>query len=333
MSKIVIIFALFCTLFLSSSAKSLEEYNIDPSGITVSGLSAGGAFAVQFHYAFSRMISGAGIFAGLPYSCAKGGLMYATQCMTIPLLAPSVTVMLNEARSQASQGKIDDLKYLQGQKAYIFHGKMDFTVVIDNEKRIKEMYENLGVQVFSETSYSASHGYPTDHYGAACGSTSGSTQYINNCGYKGIYHMLNYLYDGDLAEPDNTVSPPGELYEFDQTEFFTGSPSLDTVGYAYIPSGCKDKTVPCRLHIAFHGCLQSKSNAGVGNAVATKTGYIQAAELNNIIMLFPQAKSTLISNPNACFEWWPYVNANFINKSGVQMAAIHKMMMRVLTGQ
>jgi hypothetical protein len=240
--------------------------------------------------------------------------------------------MLAEARSQSSQGKIDNITNLEGQKAYIFHGKMDFTVVIDNERRIREMYNDLKVDVLSETSYSASHGFPTDHYGAACGSTSGSTQYINNCGYKGIYHMLNYIYGGGLEEPDNTATVPGELYEFDQSEFFSGSPSLDNIGFAYIPSGCQDKTIPCRLHIVFHGCLQSRGNSGVGNSVATKTGYIQAAELNNIIMIFPQAKSTLISNPNACFEWWPYLNSNFINKSGQQMEAVRKMMMRVLTG-
>lgn len=37
---------------------------MDASQVTVSGLSAGGAMATQFHIAFSNEISGAGIFAG-----------------------------------------------------------------------------------------------------------------------------------------------------------------------------------------------------------------------------------------------------------------------------
>jgi hypothetical protein len=43
---------------------------LDPSGVTVSGISSGAFFAHQFHVAYSSLVKGAGIVAGGPYACA-----------------------------------------------------------------------------------------------------------------------------------------------------------------------------------------------------------------------------------------------------------------------
>lgn len=48
----------------------------------------------------------------------------------------------------------------------------------------------------------------------------------------------------------------------------------------------------------------------VGNTFALRAGYLETAEVNNIIVLFPQVISTL-ANPNACFDWWGYLNNLF----------------------
>ena len=40
------------------------HYNVDKNLISVSGLSSGAYFAVQFHVAFSKTIMGAGIIGG-----------------------------------------------------------------------------------------------------------------------------------------------------------------------------------------------------------------------------------------------------------------------------
>lgn len=47
-------------------------YNVDRDQISVSGLSSGAYFAVQFHVSFSKMIMGAGVVAGgnLPWLCS-----------------------------------------------------------------------------------------------------------------------------------------------------------------------------------------------------------------------------------------------------------------------
>ena len=51
-----------------------------------------------------------------------------------------------------------------------------------------------------------------------------------------------------------------QLFQFDQTEFLgLISGSMDSIGYVYVPSNCKDTKNQCRLHVAFHGCVQGRS--------------------------------------------------------------------------
>ena len=48
----------------------LPKLSIAPNGISVSGLSSGADFVVQFQVAFSSVVHGVGVFAGQPYHCA-----------------------------------------------------------------------------------------------------------------------------------------------------------------------------------------------------------------------------------------------------------------------
>ena len=51
---------------------TLSSYSkIDPSQVTVAGLSSGGFFAHQFHVAYSDLVSGAAVLAGGPYACPE----------------------------------------------------------------------------------------------------------------------------------------------------------------------------------------------------------------------------------------------------------------------
>lgn len=67
---------LFCVFFSCGSA-------LNYSGVTtLSGLSAGGFFAVQLHVAFSESIAGVAVFAGGPFYCALGNVDVAlSACM------------------------------------------------------------------------------------------------------------------------------------------------------------------------------------------------------------------------------------------------------------
>jgi hypothetical protein len=54
---------------------------------------------------------------------------------------------------------------------------------------------------------------------------------------------------------------------------------------------------------------------------------LEVAELNDIIVLFPQILQSSFSpqNPNGCFDWWGYGSVNYANKLGPQMSGIKKM--------
>lgn len=82
---------------------------------------------------------------------------------------------------------------------------------------------------------------------------------MNNCGYRGAFNMLNYLYGG-LTSPADNAGNLGNLLNFDQAEFFALDPSLSSMsrsGFVYVPTACRGGA-RCRLHISFHGCMQSR---------------------------------------------------------------------------
>jgi poly(3-hydroxybutyrate) depolymerase len=56
----------------TTSAVALGAYNIDPSSVSVSGLSSGGFFSAQLGVAYSNVFqTGFGVFAGGPFDCAR----------------------------------------------------------------------------------------------------------------------------------------------------------------------------------------------------------------------------------------------------------------------
>jgi len=305
---------------------SLSPYAIEPGSLTVSGISAGGAMATQFHVAFSSKVSGVGIFAGIPYGCAKGSLLGATNCMSSPILT-NVNTLISRADGYASKGTIDPTSNMANDKVYIFAGKSDTVVSPTNGNQIETFYQHYiqtASNFLTEFTLKAQHCQPTDNFGTAC-ATLNSANYINNCNYNGAYEMLNFVYNNKLRPPVTAVM--ANLFKFDQKEFFNlnrpSSASMDDIGFVYIPTECKDPTRLCKLHIALHGCQQGFYK--ISDTFVKNTQYLEVAEANAIIVVFPQVVSTAVSNPNGCFDWWGYNDANYETKNGAQMAAIMNM--------
>ena len=76
-----------------------------------------------------------------------------------------------------------------------------------------------------------------------------------------------------------------------------------------------------------------------GTTYIEQTGYMEVADSNNIIVLYPQVKkSSLVPfNPKGCWDFWGYSNNslppyNYYQKDAPQMMAIKKMIDQ-LTGQ
>ena len=118
------------------------------------------------------------------------------------------------------------------------------------------------------------------------------------------------------------------LQTFDQDEFVAGNATawgMAREAYAYVPADCAEGE-RCRVHVAFHGCLQYAGN--IGDAFYRHAGYNPWADANRIIVLYPEAHSTF-SNQNACWDWWGYDDPNYATKSGRQMAAVRGMLDRL----
>ena len=49
----------------------------------------------------------------------------------------------------------------------------------------------------------------------------------------------------------------------------------------------------------------------IDDVYARHAGYLDVAELNNIIMLFPQIESSIFDNPMGCFDWWSYEDRDY----------------------
>uniref|UniRef100_A0A6B2L9U9 Polyhydroxybutyrate depolymerase n=1 Tax=Arcella intermedia TaxID=1963864 RepID=A0A6B2L9U9_9EUKA len=316
LASFLLSFALHLALVLGS---------VDPL-ITVDGLSSGGYMATQYQVAFSSSVRGAAIFASGPYYCAEAILSNALgRCMNGLTTIP-VSNLLSYASRQSGLGLIDPVSNIAGHSVFLFSGTLDATVKPVVVKSLEEMYKAWGVSnIKAVFDFSAAHTMPTLNYGNLC--TVSSAPFISKCNYDGAGEALQHLYGGSLADPGTAIN--SNIIQFDQSDFTPNgvspaSISMDTVGYAYIPSGCKPGSGgSCRLHVSFHGCKQYYDT--IGMAYVENAGYNRWAETNNIIVLYPQtiASSFLPSNPNGCWDWWGYVDASYALKRGPQMATVN----------
>lgn len=106
------------------------------------------------------------------------------------------------------------------------------------------------------------------------------------------------------------------LLEFDQTEFFYGfgenvfddDPVMDSIGYYYIPKACRIYGHKCLLHFYFHGCMTSRDVVGPNHVL--NSGFLEVAETNGIIMIFPQTRQSVLSTLR-CWDVYGYTGDFF----------------------
>jgi poly(3-hydroxybutyrate) depolymerase len=82
------------------------------------------------------------------------------------------------------------------------------------------------------------------------------------------------------------------------------------------------------VHIALHGCKQDSGD--IDRRYVDDTGYNAWADTNRLIVLYPQTAPSpfLPFNPQACWDWWSYVNHadSYVTKSGPQIRTIKAML-------
>ncbi len=342
--------AVACCAFFVGGVRGAQHAGATDS-VTVSGISAGAFFAVQFHVAFSDRVTGAGIVAGGPFWCAQAKLPVAeTACMVTPSLI-NVDELVLITHTTAASGFIDDPANLKDDAVFLFSGTKDTVVDPGVVAAALEYYKKIGTQntVF-KNDIPAQHSMPTLQWGNPC-AFKGSP-YINACSFDGAGQILLHVYNGTGSgtrssglvapvEPDRS-----SIISFDQNQFALPATAelvgLGDTGYAYVPQACAKyggrlrakrnneaaaATAACRIHIVFHGCLQ---NANLINTTFVEhSGYNSWAEANDIVVLYPQTRKSPV-NPKSCFDWWGYSGPEYSSNIGVQMVTVNRMVSRLL---
>ncbi len=320
-------------------ADGLPALKAEVSKTAVSGLSSGGYMAGQFQVAYSKTVIGAGIVAAGPFGCAKsaGGealpffpaalALNATQaqngCMADSLSAYGVLDakrLAGIAETLARDGKIDPLANLKGAKVYLYSGENDRIVAAAVVSAARDFYLAAGVpraNIEFVANKPGGHAFSTDKEGGAC--EKSDPPYVNNCHYDQAGDILRFIY-GELEAKGS--AQPADFITFDQRAYASSNASLADDGVVYVPPPCRTQS-GCRVHIVFHGCMQSRG--GVGDAFIRELGFADWAATNKIVVLFPQAAASTL-NPFTCWDWWGYTGLDYLSKDAPQMKAVAGML-------
>lgn len=285
---------------------------------------------MQMHVAHSATFKGAAIYAGGVFHCAgTGGVGQAlNDCGGNGQYVSTLAASESYLDQQSSAGTIDPKSNLSGQKVYLWSGTADSVVKQAEMNDLQSEYQHYGASVTYDNAFAAEHGWESPDGELTCG-TKASPYMINCSGYDSEKTWLTSFFGTLNARNNGTLG--GSLVNFDQTEFgASASIDMDTNGYVFVPTNCA-KGQSCGLVVAYHGCKQTQSD--IGTKFIGEAGLNKWADTNNIVVLYPYAvKSADLTNPNGCWDWWGYDDANYSLKSGTQIAITYKMVQRLMAG-
>ena len=319
-----------------ATAQPLPRLAASTDDVTVSGISSGAYMAVQFQVAYSRIVRGAGVVAGGPYGCAQGSVRRALGNCMVPsgdALPPTAAETMQAVTRLAAAGRIDPAGNLRDDRVWLLAGGNDRTVLPPVMDALDAFYRTtLPADAISFVKVpEAGHAMLSvaDLQANAC--PTSEAPFINRCqDVDAAGKLLTHLLD-PLQPPAAALA--GEMIVFDQRPFVPGraiDASLANEGYAFVPASCRSGG--CKVHVAFHGCLQ---NAGeIGRRFIDGAGYNEWAASNRIVVLYPQTlrrhglawgSFRWLLNPKGCWDWWGYTGENYHTRDGVQMRAVRAM--------
>ena len=314
--------ALIMTTFSQlAAAETLPKLKL-AADITVSGISSGAYMANQFHLAYAEHVNGVGLIAGGPYDCAEGSLSTAlARCVGKADAQLDVAKLLQRAKQRASAGQLAPEATWSRAKVWLFHSTLDTTVARAVSDQLAQFYAAFlpSEQLRYVNHIAAAHSMPTRNKGNAC--NTAESPFINACQYDAAGELLGFLL-GALQPAATTAN--GRIVKFDQETYApSGDLTLAEEGYVYIPQRC-DAGAICKLHIAFHGCQQYAD--AIGERFVREAGYNEWADSNDLVILYPQTKSSMLPlNPKGCWDWWGYTDADYATRKGNQIATVAAM--------
>lgn len=320
----------------------LENFatDLERDQITISGLSSGADFAVNFQVAYSSSISGSCIFAGQSYHCSS---TFHRSCKTGDLRkVKDIMPLVNYAKSEEAKGTIDPLKDLGSARVYLYRGTKDHRYQknydIDSVGLVQKFFaffsKDPDSQLYFEDRVTSTHVWPTEYIGPRCGTAK--SQAIEACGYDGAKNCLIHAHGASrMRAPKAKGMNVSHFHEFDQTPYFGEDwPGLADEGVVYVPAVCKQKWAMCGLHVALHGC-------GVDHyydLAVRSLGFNEMAEANRMIILYPRMKQNTgnaagskrryknsFNTRLGCWDSWGDTGSDFALKKGLQMAAVWQM--------
>lgn len=246
-----------------------------------------------------------------------------------------------DVERMARQGRIDPVEHLARQAIWVFHGYNDGIVKLPVSQALVGWYTGRhpdgrpaagmtprlpASQVFHKDDLSAGHAQISSACtGPQCNpcDLQGGT-FINTCPMPGAEGAGPYdaagsalrMFYGRLTRTD-TARLGGRLIAFSQRPYLRLLDGRTAVkageeiamgeeGYLYLPKACEDGRTVCRLHIAFHGCMQSAADmarvTGQRDYFARHAGVNEWADANRIVVLYPQATPTNAASGRASSE-------------------------------
>jgi poly(3-hydroxybutyrate) depolymerase len=315
----------------------LGAYHVSPQQIFVAGISSGGFFGVQMHVAHSAVFRGAAIYAGGVFHCAQdsvelaliecGGETVNGQALYQSTLAQSNAYL----DQQSAAATIDASSNLQNQPVYLWSGTRDSVVNPKEMADLNAQYLHYGARVTFDSAIPAEHGWESPDGELPCGTVASPYMIacsVNGQPYDSEQKWLSAFF-GPLT-PRASGALRGSLMRFDQTEFgASAANSMDTNGTVFVPQTCAAGAT-CGFVVVFHGCHQGHGE--IGDKFVTQSGIDEWADTNKIIVLYPYAvpaPGPFPYNPNGCWDWWGYDDANYSLKSGTQTSIVYRMVQRV----
>lgn len=258
-----------------------------------------------------------------------------------------VATLVALAQQQAAAGRIAPLENLRAARMYLYRGSKDAVYLDGAVNKTRDLFaalvQNATEQIHFEASIPSGHCTPSvDPWlpPSTCGvSQPWAPPAIQNCGYDGAGVMFRHLYAPQtlVAPPAGATTNPANVMLFDQAPYWatTVDSGLASRGYLYVPRSCADLTQPCSLHVALHGCGMGAPFPRMNTSYVMHAGFNPWAELNRIVVLYPQGGGFQERNATAqapstqiaagCFDGYGQTGPDFATVSGPQVIAIRAM--------
>lgn len=249
----------------------------------------------------------------------------------------NVNNVFPDIQNYSSRGLIDSTQNLKNKPLYIYAGSRNWLFAPEMSLRARQVFEpyidnpNSIRTVVQEANLTL----PTNRPDYPLCDAPPNQLSLSNCGFSGALDALQFLLGPNAVRAPSPSLNLEPLLTFDQAEFFygingsnpNGRHDMDTVGFLYVPRICQNNQVECHLHFFFHGCNVGREF--VGGEHVRNSGFLEVAETNGIIMVFPQVLASQ-ENDIGCWDTYGFTGPLYATKAGAQVTVVRNMLSRFL---